>query len=55
VARYLVCQEPRRDSLESIRGGLHTNDALDAQIGIVWPARLISEIVAGGKRDDENI
>jgi hypothetical protein len=36
-------------------GRLHTNDLLEAQIGMVWPARLISEIIAGRIRDDENI
>jgi hypothetical protein len=33
-------------------GRLHTKDLLEAQLGMVWPARLISEIVAGAHVDD---
>lgn len=29
-------------------GRFHTNDASDAQLGRVWPAALVSEIVSGG-------
>lgn len=32
-------------------GRLATKDPFDAQLGIVWPAKLIDEIVAGGVRD----
>jgi hypothetical protein len=32
-------------------GRLHTKDPLDAQIGMVWPASLISEIILGECRD----
>lgn len=32
-------------------GRLATSDSLDAQLGMVWPARFISEIIAGGCRD----
>lgn len=34
-------------------GRLHTRDALEAQIGIVWPTRLIREIIAESIRDDD--
>lgn len=32
-------------------GRLHTTDPLDAQIGMVWPATYIDEIIDGGFRD----
>jgi hypothetical protein len=32
-------------------GRLHTNDPLDAQIGMVWPRRLITEIIMDGHLD----
>ena len=33
-------------------GRLAAADPLDAQLGIAWPASLVSEIVSGQKRDD---
>jgi len=32
-------------------GRLATTDPLDAQLGLTWPAQLVTEIVAGSKRD----
>jgi hypothetical protein len=32
-------------------GRLSTNDPLDAQLGVVWPAVLVEEIVSGAKRE----
>lgn len=32
-------------------GRLHTNSALDAQLGIVWPTTLVDEIISAAKRD----
>jgi hypothetical protein len=32
-------------------GRLRTKDSTDAQIGVVWPAEFINEIIAGNKRD----
>jgi hypothetical protein len=32
-------------------GRLATNDSLDAQLGLVWPASFISEIISGARRD----
>lgn len=33
-------------------GRIHAQDPLDAQLGIAWPAALVTEIVSGGRRDD---
>jgi hypothetical protein len=33
-------------------GRLHTKDPLDAQIGMVWPRRWITEIIAHARPDD---
>jgi len=33
-------------------GRLHTQDVLEAQLGLVWPASLILEIIAGRCRDE---
>lgn len=32
---------------------LHTALRIDAQLGIVWPRRIIEEIIAGGRRDND--
>jgi trypsin-like peptidase len=32
-------------------GRLHTKDSLDAQLGLVWPAHYITEIIEGAQRD----
>jgi hypothetical protein len=34
-------------------GRLHTALRIDAQLGIVWPRRIIEEIIAGGRRDND--
>jgi hypothetical protein len=36
-------------------GRLYTKDALEAQIGIVWPPQLLLDIIAGKKRDEEGL
>jgi hypothetical protein len=33
-------------------GRMVSNDPLDAQLGLAWPAALVTEIVAGRKRDN---
>ncbi len=32
-------------------GRLATNDPIDVQLGLVWPANFIADIIAGGRRD----
>jgi hypothetical protein len=34
-------------------GRLHTKDILEAQLGLVWPAHLVEQIIVGNTRDSQ--
>ena len=42
---------PANNFIGVYSGRLHTQDPLDAQIGMVWSATFIDEIIDGGLRD----
>jgi hypothetical protein len=39
--------------IEVYSGRLRAKDPFDAQMGVVWPAEFINEIIAGNKRDKD--
>ena len=43
--------EPASKFVGVYSGRLHTSDASDAQLGIVWPIEDVEEIISGGKLD----